>query len=132
MTRYNLLDFKVIGDERGKLVALEEKNDIPFDVKRVYYIFSTAQGESRGHHAHKSLTQLAVCINGSCVMVMDDGIEKEEFILDSPGKGILIEPMQWHEMHSFSSDCVLLVIASDYYQESDYIRSYEEFKRLTK
>jgi dTDP-4-dehydrorhamnose 3,5-epimerase-like enzyme len=128
----NLIDFKSLGDKRGGLIALEANKDIPFDIKRVYYLFSTENGVARGFHAHKELKQVAICLTGQCKFIMDDGRDKKEIILDSPSKGILIDKMQWHEMHDFSKDCVLLVLASDSYYECDYIRDYNEFLRLSK
>ncbi|MEM0554005.1 MULTISPECIES: sugar 3,4-ketoisomerase [Aeromonas] len=125
-----LVDFRVLGDERGSLIALESNNQIPFDIHRVYYLYSTKPGVARGFHAHKKLKQLAVCIKGSCRFVMDDGDNKEEVILSTPDKGLLIDAMQWHEMYDFSDDCVLMVLADQIYDESDYIRDYEEFKCL--
>jgi len=116
-----------LGDERGSLVALETHKTVPFDVKRVYYIFETKDGVSRGYHAHKALKQVAVCVTGKCRMILDDGLTREEVWLDSPTKGILISNMIWREIHDFSSDCVLLVLASDHYNESDYVRNYQEF-----
>lgn len=123
-----LVDFKTLGDERGSLIALESNNQIPFDIRRVYYLYGTKQGVARGFHAHKKLKQLAVCIKGSCRFIMDDGDNKEEVILSTPDKGLLIDAMQWHEMYDFSDDCVLMVLANEPYDESDYIRDYDVFK----
>lgn len=122
-----LLDFNILGDERGQLVAIEGNCHIPFDIKRVYYLFGTKPGVARGFHAHKKLRQLAVCIKGSCRFVMDDGDNKEEVILSTPDKGLLIDAMQWHEMYDFSDDCVLMVLADQLYDESDYIRDYIKY-----
>jgi len=122
-----LIDFPALGDERGSLVALEGNKSIPFDIKRVYYIFGTQQGVARGFHAHKQLKQVAVCVTGKCRMVLDDGKNKKSVWLDSATKGILIEDMIWREMHDFSEDCVLLVLASEHYEEADYIRNYDSF-----
>jgi len=117
-----LFDFRVLGDERGSLIALESNNQIPFDIHRVYYLYGTKPGVARGFHAHKKLKQLAVCIKGSC------RYNKEEVILSTPDKGLLIDAMQWHEMYDFSDDCVLMVLANKPYDESDYIRDYDVFK----
>lgn len=122
-----MVDFQVLGDDRGSLVALESGKEVPFSIKRIYYIFGTSQGVARGFHAHRALKQIAVCVSGSCRFVLDDGKQKEEVILDSPNQGLLIKYMIWHEMYDFSEDCVLMVLASEYYDESDYIRSYEDF-----
>lgn len=127
MSLIRLIDFKCLGDDRGSLVALESGKDIPFNIKRVYYIFGTKAGVARGFHAHKALKQVAVCVSGSCRFILDDGKHKEEVILDSPHQGLMIEHMIWREMYDFSSDCVLLVLASGYYDEKDYFRDYEEF-----
>lgn len=127
MSLVKLIDFPSLGDERGALVAIEGSSSVPFDIKRVYYIFGTEQGVSRGFHAHKELKQVAVCVTGSCRMLLDNGTKKESVWLDSASKGVLIEEMVWHEMHNFSEDCVLLVLASDVYDESDYIRNYQAF-----
>lgn len=127
MSLIQLIDLRSLGDERGSLIAIEANKHIPFEVKRVYYIFGTQPGVSRGFHAHKNLQQLAVCVSGKCRMLLDDGINKESVWLDSPTKGLLIGNNVWREMHEFSDDCVLLVLASEHYDESDYIRDYSEF-----
>lgn len=126
------IDFNILGDDRGSLVAIEETKTVPFDIKRVYYIFDTKKDVSRGFHAHKDLQQVAVCVRGSCRMVLDDGAEKQSVKLDSPHKGLFIDKMIWREMHDFSEDCVLLVLASEHYDELDYYRDYEEFQRAIK
>jgi dTDP-4-dehydrorhamnose 3,5-epimerase-like enzyme len=118
------------GDERGSLIALEANRDVPFDIKRVYYLFGTVAEAARGLHAHRRLEQFAVCVSGSCLMKLFDGHEEREFLLDDPRKGIFIGPMLWHEMSEFSSDAVLMVVASDHYDEADYIRSFDEFMAL--
>jgi len=128
MTISKLYDFPRIGDERGGLVAMDQTSGVPFDIKRVYYVFGTRPGVTRGLHAHKKLHQIAVCVSGSCRMVLDDGVEREEIFMDSSNVVVDLPPMLWHEMHDFSVDCVLLVLASDYYDESDYIRDYIKFK----
>ncbi|EPF2930954.1 sugar 3,4-ketoisomerase [Vibrio navarrensis] len=125
----SFIQFPVIGDERGNLVALERNKEIPFDIRRVYYMFGMQSDLPRGFHAHKELIQVAVCLKGSCDILMDDGKDKQVVTLNSPDKGLVIGTMQWHEMANFSDDCVLLVLASDVYNESDYIRDYSEFLR---
>jgi len=128
--QYKIINFKTLGDNRGSLIALEEKYNIPFDIKRVYYIFDTKANVKRGFHAHIDLKQMAICVKGFCTFILDNGEGKEEIKLDSPNQGLLIEGLIWREMYNFSSDCVLLVLASEYYDESDYIRDYDEFIRL--
>lgn len=115
------------GDDRGQLVALEEFKDIPFDIKRVYYIYDTKEGVRRGFHAHKNLEQILVCVSGSCKIMLDNGTEKEDVLLDNPCEGLYISNDIWREMYDFSPDAVLLVLASEMYDESDYIRDYEDF-----
>ncbi|MEG0232023.1 MAG: FdtA/QdtA family cupin domain-containing protein [Hafnia sp.] len=129
------MDIKLIqlqkhGDERGQLVSLEETKNIPFPIKRVYYMFETGEDVRRGFHAHYKLRQLAIPVRGSCRIILDDGVEKIEVYLDNPAQGLAIDPMIWHEMYDFSSDCVLMVLADDFYNESDYIRNYDDFLKL--
>lgn len=132
MTLINIIDFAVLGDERGALVALEANRQIPFDIKRVYYIYGTVQGVARGFHAHKALKQVAIAVRGSCRFVLDDGNERVEVLLDNPAQGLLIESFMWREMHDFSADCVLMVLADQLYDESDYIRDYDYFLSVAK
>jgi len=132
MTLIKLLDFATKGDARGSLVALESHKNIPFDIKRVYYIFATEAGVVRGLHAHKALQQVLICLKGSCRIVLDNGSMKEQVILDCPDKGLLIDSLVWREMHDFSHDCVLLVLADNYYDEEDYLRDYNQFLEATK
>ncbi|WP_375100998.1 MULTISPECIES: dTDP-4-dehydrorhamnose 3,5-epimerase [unclassified Pseudomonas] len=120
-------EFKVIGDERGSLIALQGPGNVPFDVKRVYYIFGTQSQVSRGFHAHRDLQQMAICVAGRCRMRLDDGVTRQDVWLDAPHKGLLIKNLIWREMHDFSEDCVLMVLASGSYDESDYIRDYQTF-----
>ncbi len=120
-------DFSSHGDDRGQLIALEGKRDIPFDIKRVYYIYNTAKGVRRGYHAHKRLEQILICVSGSCKILLDNGFETEEVLLDDPTVGLYISNNMWREMYDFSSDAVLLVLASELYDEKDYIREYQEF-----
>jgi dTDP-4-dehydrorhamnose 3,5-epimerase-like enzyme len=132
MSLVKLLDIKTLGDERGHLIALENNKNIPFDIKRVYYLTDTQKGVPRGFHAHRELVQVAVCVSGRCLMKMDDGTRQDQVWLDASNKAIVIDKMIWHEMHEFSADCVLLVLASDFYDELDYIRNYDAFLELTK
>lgn len=132
MSLIHLFELKTLGDERGHLNVLENSRNIPFDIKRVYYLTGTLPGVPRGFHAHKQLRQIAVCVSGSCKMKMDDGTQREEVLLDTPSKAIFIDKMIWHEMHEFSSGCVLLVLADDFYDEQDYIRDYSVFMELIK
>ncbi len=129
MSLIKWVDFPALGDERGSLVALEAEKTVPFKIKRVYYIFGTQIEASRGFHAHHNLQQVAICVTGKCRMVLDDGEQRQEAWLDSPTKGLIVGDLVWREMHNFSHDCVLLVLASEHYDENDYIRDYDEFLR---
>lgn len=124
--------FQPHGDERGQLVALEEFKDIPFEIKRVYYMYATEEGVTRGYHAHKSLQQILVCISGSCKVRLDNGVEKKIVPLEKPYEGLYVSNNMWREMYDFSPDAVLLVFASELYDESDYIRNYDEFLKFIK
>lgn len=127
MNQTKLIPLETLGDDRGSLIALEENYNIPFAIKRVYYIFDTQKNVSRGFHAHINLKQLAICAKGSCTFIVDDGKNKKTIELNSPNIGLLIEGLIWREMHNFTEDCVLMVLASEHYDESDYIRNYTDF-----
>lgn len=122
-----LISFQQHGDDRGQLVALEENKEIPFNIKRVYYMYDTGQGVRRGYHAHRKLEQILICIHGSCKVHLDDGKTIEEVTLDTPFDGLYISNDVWREMYDFSEDAVLLVLASELYDEKDYIRDYQKF-----
>lgn len=124
--------YSVHGDERGQLIALEENKEIPFKVKRVYYIYDTANGVRRGFHAHKNLEQILICVHGSCKIHLDNGYETEEVLLNNPNIGLYISNNLWREMYDFSPDAVLLVLASELYDERDYIRNYNDFLEFVK
>lgn len=128
MSLIKTIELDLLGDERGSLISLEENKNIPFEIKRVYYILDTVQGVARGFHAHKNLQQVAVCVKGSCRFILDDGAHRESVVLDSPSIGLYIDNNKWREMHDFSEDCVLMVLASEHYDEADYIRDYDKFK----
>lgn len=120
------------GDHRGQLVAIEENKDLPFDVRRVYYIYDTLPGVRRGFHAHRNLQQILLCVNGSCKIHLDNGSETAEVVLDKPNEGLYIANDMWREMYDFSDGAVLLVLASEYYDEADYIRNYDDFIKMVK
>lgn len=124
---YDLLNFKVHGDNTGNLVALEKDVNLPFEIKRVYYIWGTAEKVVRGKHAHRKLEQVIVCISGSCDFVLDNGQERVTVHLNSPSQGLYIKHNIWREFTNFSPDCVVMVLASEHYDEADYIRNYETF-----
>ena len=124
---YELINFKTLGDERGSLIAIEEGYNAPFEIKRVYYIFDTKKDVQRGFHAHINLQQLAIAVKGNCTFILDNGRTREEIKLTNPNQGLLIEGLIWREMKDFSEDCVLVVLASEHYDESDYIRDHDKF-----
>ena len=122
--------FQPHGDDRGQLIALEEFNDIPFRIKRVYYMYDTVANVTRGKHAHKNLQQILVCIHGSCKVRLDNGKEKKVVVLEKPYEGLYVANNMWREMYDFSPDAVLMVLASEVYKEEDYIRNYDEFLEM--
>ncbi len=128
----HIIEFQKHGDARGMLVALESNKEIPFEIKRVYYMYNTLPDVRRGFHAHKKLKQILICIHGSCAIHLDDGFEKKEIVLNKPYEGLFLANEVWREMYDFSSDAVLMVLASDLYDESDYIRDYHTFIRFVK
>lgn len=122
-----LIDLRKIHDVRGNLTPIESGGDIPFDIKRIYYLYDVPSGESRGAHAHKELQQLIIAANGSFTITLDDGKNKKTFTLNRPYQGLLIVPGIWRDLDDFSSGAVLLCLASEHYLASDYIRDYEYF-----
>lgn len=124
---YKLLDLHIFGDERGKLISLEGNKNIPFDIKGVYWIFDTLPDQDRGMHAHKDLEQIIVAMDGACQFVLDDGKTREKVWLNRPDKALYIGPNMWREMKHFSYGCKLMVLASKYYDEKEYVRNYEDF-----
>ena len=133
MTNVSEISFATHGDSRGQLIALEALTEvIPFEIKRVYYIFDTTPGTIRGKHAHKELKQVLICVSGACTIECElpDG-SKTLHRLDWPDRGLLIEGLVWREMKEFSKDAVLLVLASERYDEKDYIRDYSVFKSIS-
>lgn len=125
----NFIKFQQYGDERGALVALEDMKNVPFPIRRIYYMFGCAEGVLRGEHAHKQLKQVLIAVRGSCRFLLDDGHSRTEVVLDDPAQGLLVDPMVWHEMWDFSEDCLLMALADAHYDEADYIRNYQEFLR---
>jgi dTDP-4-dehydrorhamnose 3,5-epimerase-like enzyme len=122
-----LEEFKVLGDNRGQLIALESNRQIPFDVKRVFYIFGTKEGVPRGNHSHYKTKQFLVAVNGNCKVTLNNGKTKETFDLNKPNLGLFQDALIWGTMHDFSTDCVLMVLANEYYDVSDYITEYDKF-----
>ncbi len=127
----NKLDeLKVLGDARGQLIALEVNQQIPFEIKRVFYIYGTLFKVSRGNHSHYKTKQYLVAVSGSCKITLDDGKLKKTYTLNKPNLGLFQDALIWGKMHDFSSDCVLMVLASEHYDKDDYITDYKKFQDI--
>lgn len=124
---YSLIDLMVKGDNDGKLVAIEVGHGLPFDLKRVYYIWGTTREALRGKHAHKKLEQLIICTSGSCDFTIDNGKERKTIHLNRPDQALHLKSPVWREFTNFSKDCVVMVLASQPYDSADYIHNYDEF-----
>jgi hypothetical protein len=120
-------EHKVLGDHRGQLVAIESNIDIPFEIKRVFYIYGAPPNTNRGDHSHYKTKQYLIALHGSCKVTLDDGSEKKTYVLGQPNVGLLQNPLVWGTMYDFSEGCVLLVLASEAYEDADYIRDYDVF-----
>lgn len=125
----SIFNHKIMGDERGKLIAIESGVHIPFDIKRVFYIYGTQPEVPRGQHSHLKTKQYLIAVNGSCKVTLDNGHSKQTYELNKPDVGLFQDAMVWGMMHDFSVDCVLLVFADQHYNEEDYIRNYSDFLR---
>ena len=138
MTKYSVYDCTMIeldkhhSDRKGNISVVQNGNTVPFDVKRVYYLYDVPGGESRGSHAHKELSQLIVATSGSFRVTLDDGNVKRSFILNRPYQALYVKPGIWRDLDDFSSGAVCLVLASEVYQQQDYIRDYDEFIKYKK
>jgi hypothetical protein len=132
LLKCKIIDLPKITDIRGNLTFIESNKHIPFEIKRVYYLYDVPGGESRGGHAHKNLEQFIIAASGSFDVILDDGFERKRFYLNRSYYGLYVPCMIWRELNNFSSGSVCLVLASDFYCESDYIRDYEEFKNISR
>lgn len=132
---FKSINFEIKGDSRGSLIAIENNKNIPFAIQRVYYIFDTKNGVERGFHSHLNLQQVLIAVSGSCQIVLDNGQQEKDneiITLNNPNQGLYISGLIWRKMINFTPDCVLLVLANDLYNESDYIRNYDEFLEVVK
>lgn len=127
-----IIELPKIQDPRGNLTFIENSLHIPFDIKRVYYLYDVPGGSDRGSHAHRNLHQFIVAVSGSFDVLLDDGQQKQHFHLNRSHNGVYVSPMMWRYLDNFSSGAVCLVLASEKYIESDYIRDYEEFIAATR
>ena len=125
-----LLTLTSVTDARGMLVAVENGADLPFAINRLFYIVGTNEAP-RGSHAHREQHQMLVCASGSCRVLTDDGAERKEWLLDRPNLALYAPPLHWVEMSEFSANCVLVVLASDAYDDADYIHDHDEFLTAT-
>ena len=133
MAKYNVFDCTMVeldkhhSDRKGNLTVVENGKTLPFDVKRVYYLYDVPGGENRGSHAHRDLSQLIIAASGSFRVTLDDGTCKRSFLLTRPYQGLYVKPGMWRDLEDFSSGAVCMVLASEEYDSNDYIRSYEDF-----
>ncbi|HEX8228473.1 MAG TPA: FdtA/QdtA family cupin domain-containing protein [Chloroflexia bacterium] len=125
-----LIEFPKISDRRGNLTFIEEHSQVPFDIRRVFYIYDIPSGENRGAHAHKTLEQVVICLSGGLEVLLDDGHNTRTVRLSRPWVGLYIPPLIWASEGNFDSGTVYVVLASDYYNEADYYRDYEDFKKV--
>ena len=127
MKGIELIKFRENGDSRGRLVIIEGLNDIPFDIKRIFYIYGSEEGVVRGQHANRKSEFILINVNGTSKVMVNNGWSKQVFILDRPHMGIYLPRMTWKDMYDFSSDSILLVLASEYYDSSEYITDFGQF-----
>lgn len=127
-----LIEFPRHTDEYGSLVPIEESDTVPFDIKRVYYIYGVENGMRRGFHSHVNLEQVLICVSGNVKILVKTPWEEKEILLNDPQTGLYIGPMIWREMFDFSEDAVLLVLASDHYKVEDYIRDYDKYEKMAR
>ena len=136
MERYSLEDCSIIelekhhSDRKGNLSVVENGVTLPFDVKRVYYLYDVPGGESRGSHAHRNLSQLIIATSGSFTVTLFDGVNRKSFTLNRPYQGLLVRPGMWRDLDNFSSGAVCMVLASEVYREEDYIRDFDEYLKF--
>lgn len=129
MKRYKLLSFNQLGDSRGNLIALEGMKNIPFEIKRIFYIYETDQNIIRGQHANKKSEFVLINLAGNCKVKIDDGKNKETITLNKASEGIYIDKMVWKDMYDFSKDSILLVLSNQPYDSEEYVKNYIEFKK---
>lgn len=130
MRNVETVEYKVITDHRGELIAIEYPKQLNFPLKRVYYMYNVGEGITRGNHSHMDLEQVLIAVSGKVTVKVKTPYEEEIYELNDPSRGLYIGPMIWREMYDFSKDAVLLVLASKEYDEEDYIRNYEEYKKI--
>jgi len=132
INKCQIINFPKIKDARGNLTFIEENYHVPFEIKRVYYLYDVPSGVARGGHAHKETEQLIIALSGSFNVIIDDGFTKKSYFLNSPHYGIYIPTGIWRELENFSSNSIALSLVSSLYEERDYVRDYETFKKIAK
>ncbi|MCW4047202.1 MAG: FdtA/QdtA family cupin domain-containing protein [Candidatus Bathyarchaeota archaeon] len=132
LSQCKIIDLPKVTDRRGNLSFIEGNKQVPFEIKRVYYLYDVPGGESRGGHAHKSLQQFIIAASGSFDVILDDGFQRKSYQLNRPYYGLYVPPLIWRELNNFSSGSFCLVLVSDLFDENDYIRDYETFKEMVK
>ena len=129
LNEVKIIDLPRVTDTRGNLTFIEAQGHVPFDVKRVYYLYDVPGGAARGGHAHKELQQLIIALSGSFDVILDDGYDKRSYTLNRAYQGLYLSNMVWRELENFTSGAVCLVLASEHYDEADYYRDYQQFKQ---
>ncbi|NHM30002.1 sugar 3,4-ketoisomerase [Neobacillus terrae] len=127
MKGYRMIEFPQLGDDRGQLVVVEQLKEVPFEIKRIFYIYGTQANVSRGLHANRQSQFLLINLSGTCKVKVDDGKNTDVIILDKPHTGVYLDKMVWKEMYDFSKDSILLVLSSELYDKAEYINDYEQF-----
>lgn len=132
MSRYKIIEFPQLGDKRGQLVVMEELKEVPFEFKRIFYIYGTKENVIRGQHANRFSQFLLINLCGTCKVLVDDGKDKEIVVLDKPHTGVHLDRLVWKDMYDFSPDSILLVLSSELYDKAEYINDYEQFLQEVK
>lgn len=132
VTKCRIINFPKVENAKGNLSFIEENNHVPFEIKRVYYLYDVPSGATRGGHAHRVMEQIIIALSGSFDVIVDDGSVRKPFLLNRPHYGLYVPPSVWREIENFSSNSVALILASTFYDENDYIRNYEVFKKSKK
>jgi dTDP-4-dehydrorhamnose 3,5-epimerase-like enzyme len=132
MEKVKLIEFKINGDDRGSLVAIEGEKQLPYKIARIFYMFGMDTDVVRGNHANKDSTISFIAVKGNCTIIVDNGAQRESFILNNPNTALLCPPMTWKEMYNFSPDCVLMGISDTYYDAGEYISDYDTFLSIRK
>tara|TARA_B100000073_G_C23646323_1_gene538716 strand:+ start:405 stop:812 length:408 start_codon:yes stop_codon:yes gene_type:complete len=132
INKCKLIDFSKISSSRGSLTYIDNNESLPFKVKRIFYIYDVPSGKNRGSHAHKNLEEIIICLSGSFSVELNDGYNQKTYQLNRPWKGLHLNPLTWFSLKNFCTGSICLVLCSDHFYEEDYIRDYNDFKRIVK